>query len=156
MSCCSLLLRIPPKFAAFNIQPIKHIPSSSGSFDAGRRRTCFSCKSQLTDLAPATTAVYGALLLGGGLFAFNKSGSKGSLSGGLTGAALMATAYALMQAQETKAIGDALGFGSALLFSCVFGIRFAATRKLVLAGPLLVLSIAALLVCIFAYVQDSM
>nr|KJB17310.1 hypothetical protein B456_003G072100 [Gossypium raimondii] len=55
------------------------------------------------------------------LLSVTKSGSKGSLFGGLTGAALMASAYYLMQSTETKAIGDALGFGSAFLFSCVFG-----------------------------------
>ncbi|KAK4769423.1 hypothetical protein SAY86_027573 [Trapa natans] len=96
------------------------------------------CRSQLTELAPATSAVYGSLLLGGGLFAYLRSGSKGSLAGGLTGAALMAVAYYLMQSPETKAYGDALGFGSALLFSSVFGIRMAATRKLTPSGPLLV------------------
>lgn len=30
-------------------------------------------------------------------------------------------AYYLMQSPETKVIGDALGFGSAFLFSAVFG-----------------------------------
>uniref|UniRef100_A0A6M2F3Z8 Uncharacterized protein n=1 Tax=Populus davidiana TaxID=266767 RepID=A0A6M2F3Z8_9ROSI len=69
------------------------------------------------------SAAYGVILLGGGLFAFGKSGSKGSLFGGLTGAALMGTAYFLMQAPETKAIGDSLGFGSAFLFSSVFASR---------------------------------
>uniref|UniRef100_A0A2P2K1D6 Receptor protein kinase n=1 Tax=Rhizophora mucronata TaxID=61149 RepID=A0A2P2K1D6_RHIMU len=80
-----------------------------------------SCKCHVADAASATSAAYGALLLGGGLFAFDKSKSKGSLLGGLTGATLMATSYFLMQAQETKAIGDAVGFGSAFLFSSVFG-----------------------------------
>ncbi|KAL5764401.1 hypothetical protein ACOSP7_016764 [Xanthoceras sorbifolium] len=123
---------------------------------SSRRRLC--CTSQLTlaELAPATSSAYGILLVGGGLFAFAKSGSKGSLFGGLTGAALMASAYFLMQAPENKAIGDALGFGSAFLFSSVFGIRLAATRKLVPAGPLLGLSLFALAVFISAYMQDSL
>ncbi|KAK1565775.1 hypothetical protein Q3G72_034704 [Acer saccharum] len=123
---------------------------------SSRRRLC--CKSQLAlaELAPATSAAYGILLLGGGLFAFTKSGSKGSLFGGLTGATLMASAYFLMQAPENKAIGDALGFGSTFLFSSVFGIRLAATRKLVPAGPLLGLSLCALAVFISAYMQDSL
>ncbi|XP_012086587.1 protein FATTY ACID EXPORT 4, chloroplastic isoform X2 [Jatropha curcas] len=86
----------------------------------------------------------------------NKSRSKGSLFGGLTGAALMATAYILMQGQETKAVGDALAFGSAFLFSCVFGIRLAATRKLTPAGPLLALSICSLAVFVSSYFKDSL
>ncbi|MBA0552128.1 hypothetical protein Golob_022967 [Gossypium lobatum] len=90
------------------------------------------------------------------LLSVTKSGSKGSLFGGLTGAALMASAYYLMQSTETKAIGDALGFGSAFLFSCVFGIRLAATRKPIPAGPLLGLSICALVVFTSAYLQDRL
>lgn len=120
-----------------------------------RGRAGFCCKSQLAELAPTTSAAYGLLLLGGGLFAFTRSGSKGSLFGGLTGAALMASAYVLMQAPETKSIGDALGFGSALLFSSVFGIRLAATRKPIPAGPLLGLSICALAVFTVAYLQNN-
>ncbi|KAG4207601.1 hypothetical protein ERO13_A03G078700v2 [Gossypium hirsutum] len=120
------------------------------------RTTLFRCKSQLQDFAPLTSAAYGTLLFSGGLFAFTKSGSKGSLFGGLTGAALMASAYYLMQSTETKAIGDALGFGAAFLFSCVFGIRLAATRKPIPAGPLLGLSICALVVFTSAYLQDRL
>ncbi|XP_021900341.1 protein FATTY ACID EXPORT 4, chloroplastic [Carica papaya] len=120
-----------------------------------RGRGGFCCKSQLAELAPATSAAYGLMLLGGGLFAFTKSGSKGSLFGGLTGGALMTSAYVLMQAPETKAIGDALGFGSAFLFSFVFGIRLAATRKPIPAGLLLGLSLCALTVFSVAYLQDN-
>ncbi|XP_050151885.1 protein FATTY ACID EXPORT 4, chloroplastic [Malus sylvestris] len=115
----------------------------------------FSCTSQLAEMAPATSAVYGFLLLSGGFFAFSRTGSKGSLIGGVSGAALMATAYYLLQTPETKAIGDALGFGSAFLFAAVFGIRLAATRKLAPAGPLLALSLSALAVFISAYLKDS-
>ncbi|MBA0794238.1 hypothetical protein Gohar_018588 [Gossypium harknessii] len=75
----------------------------------------------------------------------------------------MVGAYYLMQSTETKAIGDALGFGSAFLFSCVFayvvttiGIRLAATRKPIPAGPLLGLSICALVVFTSAYLQDRL
>ncbi|KAF5477922.1 hypothetical protein F2P56_004528, partial [Juglans regia] len=120
-----------------------------------RSRSIFRCSSQLAELGPATSAAYGFLLLGGGLFAYAKSGSKGSLFGGFTVAALMASAYFLMQGPDTKAIGDAVGFGSAFLFSSVFAIRLAATRKLIPSGPLLGLSIGALAVFISAYLQDS-
>ncbi|XP_011625188.1 protein FATTY ACID EXPORT 4, chloroplastic isoform X2 [Amborella trichopoda] len=79
------------------------------------------CIAQLSELAPAASAVYGTLLLGGGLFAYTRSGSKGSFIGGVSGGILMATAYFLMQVPETRIVADALGFGSALLFSAVFG-----------------------------------
>ncbi|KAJ6887211.1 protein FATTY ACID EXPORT 4 [Populus alba x Populus x berolinensis] len=138
MSCSFLL--IPTRFptlSSYNKDIISATLLGFSSFSClrnGRRSnssaTCISkrrrlgCKCQLADLAPVTSAAYGVILLGGGLFAFGKSGSKGSLFGGLTGAALMGTAYFLMQAPETKAIGDSLGFGSAFLFSSVFGKSF--------------------------------
>ncbi|KAI5066415.1 hypothetical protein GOP47_0019039 [Adiantum capillus-veneris] len=43
----------------------------------------------LSELTPTVAAVYGSLLLGGGLFAYTRSSSKGSLLGGLSGGALM-------------------------------------------------------------------
>ncbi|KAJ8768442.1 hypothetical protein K2173_021595 [Erythroxylum novogranatense] len=168
---CSLTLispRLPPRCWALNHQDqsqnsfnkvsatsaLRIVKVSNFKFDVPSRRS-HSCKSKLADLATATSAAYGVILLSGGLFAFNRSGSKGSLGGGLTGAAVLATAYFLMQSQETKAIGDALGFGSAFLFSAVFGIRLAATKKFVPAGPLLLLSVGALAVFTAAYLQDS-
>uniref|UniRef100_M4EGS4 Uncharacterized protein n=1 Tax=Brassica campestris TaxID=3711 RepID=M4EGS4_BRACM len=56
-----------------------------------RRGNGLCCKAELSELAPAVSAGYGVLLLGGGLFAYSKSGSKGSLFGGLTGSVLMAS-----------------------------------------------------------------
>ncbi|KAM4122958.1 hypothetical protein ACB094_01G123400 [Castanea mollissima] len=129
---------------------------SKSKASSSSSRIIFRCNSQLADLAPATSAAYGLLLLGGGLFAYTKSGSKGSLFGGTSGAALMASAYFLMQVPDTKAIGDAVGFGSSFLFSSVFGIRLAATRKLTPAGPLLGLSICALAVFTSAYLRDKL
>lgn len=131
-------------------QRLSSFPSSSRSF------TSHLCKSQLVqDFAPAASAGYAVLLLGGGLFAYNKSGSKGSLFGGLTGATLMSIAYYLMQAPETKEIGDALAFGASLLFAFIFGIRLAATRKVIPAGFLLGVSISLMAVTFSAYLQDK-
>ncbi|XP_047315693.1 protein FATTY ACID EXPORT 4, chloroplastic [Impatiens glandulifera] len=125
---------------------------SVGSRD--KRLLC--CKSQLTsDLAPAVSAVYGTLLLTGGLFAYTKSGSKGSLFGGLTGGSLMAIVYVLSQSPETKQIGYALGFGSSLLFASIFGIRLAATRKIVPSGLLLAISTGALAVFVLANMEGT-
>ncbi|PWA58509.1 TMEM14 family [Artemisia annua] len=114
------------------------------------------CKSQLVqDFAPVASAGYAVLLLGGGLFAYNKSGSKGSLFGGLTGAVLMSAAYYLMQSPETKELGDALAFGASLLFALVFGIRFAATGKVMPAGFLLAVSMSLTALTFSAYLQDK-
>lgn len=114
------------------------------------------CNAQLlADFAPAASVAYGTLLLGGGAFAYSRSGSKGSIIGGLSGALLMAAAFYLMQSPDTKLAGDAIGFGSAFLFSSVFGIRLAATRKAFPSGLLLLLSIAALSVFYSAYMQDQ-
>lgn len=117
----------------------------------------FHCRSHLSseEIAPVASATYGVLLLGGGLFAYTRTESKGSLLGGLTGAALMGAAYFLMLAPDTKDLGEALAFGSALLFSSVFGIRLAATRKIVPAGPLLALSLGALVLFLSAYLQET-
>ncbi|KAJ0431288.1 putative TMEM14 family protein [Helianthus annuus] len=121
-----------------------------------RLNTSHVCKCQLVqDFAPIASAGYAVLLLGGGVFAYNKSGSKGSLFGGLTGATLMSVAYYLMQASDTKELGDALAFGASLLFAFVFGIRFAATRKVVPAGLLLVISIGLTALTLSAYLQDK-
>ncbi|KQJ84166.1 protein FATTY ACID EXPORT 4, chloroplastic [Brachypodium distachyon] len=121
----------------------------------GRRRRAFLRCAAVSELAPAASAAYGALLLGGGALAYARSGSKGSIFGGLTGSALMAATYYLMQSPETKAIGDAVGFGSAFLFACVFGIRLYNTRKLVPSGLLLALSFGSLGVFYSAYLQDK-
>ncbi|KAJ0665984.1 putative TMEM14 family protein [Helianthus annuus] len=128
---------------------LKQLPSS-------RLNTSHVCKCQVVqDFAPIASAGYAVLLLGGGVFAYNKSGSKGSLFGGLTGATLMSLAYYLMQASDTKELGDALAFGASLLFAFVFGIRFAATRKVVPAGLLLVISIGLTALTLSAYLQDK-
>lgn len=116
----------PPKFhLEWKDKTFSSISSAStGSSRAKTRRwvsvsTNFCCNSLLADLGPPTSVAYGALLLGGGVFACNlssflfhkvyrilcaeeirlfcilravtRSGSKGSLFGGFTGAALMAT-----------------------------------------------------------------
>ncbi|KAG6528188.1 hypothetical protein ZIOFF_010338 [Zingiber officinale] len=122
----------------------------------GKRKSGLVCRAQLLgDLAPVTSAAYGTLLLGGGIFAYARSGSKGSILGGISGASLMTIAYYLMQSPETEEIGTAIGFASAFLFSSVFGIRLAATRKFIPSGLLLSLSVGALAVFLSAYMQTK-
>ncbi|KFK45061.1 hypothetical protein AALP_AA1G338700 [Arabis alpina] len=121
-----------------------------------RRGYGLCCKAELSELAPAVSATYGALLLGGGLFAYSKSGSKGSLFGGLTGSVLMASAYFLTKSPETRVLGDTVGLGAAFLFSSVFGYRLVSTQKPVPAGPLLLLSVGMLTFFVMAYMHDSL
>uniref|UniRef100_A0A0E0KU93 Uncharacterized protein n=1 Tax=Oryza punctata TaxID=4537 RepID=A0A0E0KU93_ORYPU len=144
-----LLLHYPA--AAIRSLPSPPRPNAPGR---SRRRALLRCAA-VSEFAPAASAAYGALLLGGGAFAYVRSGSKGSIFGGLSGSALMGIAYYLMQSPDTKAIGDAVGFGSAFLFASVFGIRLYNSRKLMPSGLLLVLSLVALSVFYSAYLQDK-
>eukprot|EP00897_Mesotaenium_endlicherianum_P005060 jgi/Mesen1/4582/ME000232S03839 len=59
--------------------------------------------------------------------------------------------YALLQNPEMSSNGEALGFGTSLLFTSLFAIRLAATKKPFPAGPLLALSAAATAVYASAY-----
>uniref|UniRef100_A0A0D9W8H1 Uncharacterized protein n=1 Tax=Leersia perrieri TaxID=77586 RepID=A0A0D9W8H1_9ORYZ len=147
-----LLLHHPP--GALRCLPSPPRADTVARPGRSRRRALLRC-SAVSELTPAASAAYGALLLGGGAFAYVRSGSKGSIYGGLSGSALMGIAYYLMQSPDTKAIGDAVGFGSAFLFACVFGIRLYNSRKLVPSGLLLVLSLGALGVFYSAYLQDK-
>nr|GEU90697.1 protein fatty acid export 4, chloroplastic [Tanacetum cinerariifolium] len=67
----------------------------------------------------------------------------------------MSAAYYLMQSPETKELGDALAFGASLLFALVFGIRFAATGKVMPAGFLLAVSMSLTALTFSAYLQDK-
>lgn len=87
------------------------------------------------------------------MFAYLRTASKGSLGGGITGGALLATTYYLLQSPQTEEFGEALGFGTALLFAAVFGIRLLATKKPVPAGPLLLISGTAAAVFASGYFQ---
>lgn len=55
---------------------------------------------------------------------------------------------------ETKEFGDAIGFGTALVFVALFGIRLAATKKIFPGVPLLLFSIIASAIFVGAYLQD--
>ncbi|XP_002985108.2 protein FATTY ACID EXPORT 4, chloroplastic [Selaginella moellendorffii] len=116
-----------------------------------RRIDVLRCRAGLEEIAPATAAAYGLTLLSGGFFAYSRTGSKGSLVGGLTGGIAFAVAYLLMLNPDTKDLANAIGFGVAFLFIAVFGIRLAATRQPIPSGLLLAISIAASVVFVNAY-----
>eukprot|EP00245_Coleochaete_scutata_P010956 TRINITY_DN3960_c0_g1_i2.p1 TRINITY_DN3960_c0_g1~~TRINITY_DN3960_c0_g1_i2.p1 ORF type:complete len:184 (-),score=28.77 TRINITY_DN3960_c0_g1_i2:710-1261(-) len=114
------------------------------------RSSVLRCQAAL-DTSAITAAVYGTALLGGGLSAYLRTGSKGSLGGGVTGGVLLGVSFLLIQDPEKASLGYALAFGSALLFASVFGIRLFATGKAFPAGPLLAASLAASLIFASAY-----
>ncbi|CAH8392471.1 unnamed protein product [Eruca vesicaria subsp. sativa] len=162
-SSFALTLHIPSVVSVRNTKLLGRSVKDCGRNRSGlaklsrsRRGYGVCCKAELSELAPAVSAGYGVLLLGGGLFAYSKSGSKGSLFGGLTGSVLMSSAYFLTKSPETRVLGDTIGLASAFLFSSVFGFRLASSRKPVPAGPLLLLSIAMLSFFVMAYMHDSL
>ncbi|ESQ33464.1 hypothetical protein EUTSA_v10008954mg [Eutrema salsugineum] len=164
MSSYALMLHIPSVVSVRNTKLGRSVSDCGRNWSGltklsekskSKRGYGLSCKAELSKLAPAVSAGYGVLLLGGGLFAYTKSGSKGSLFGGLTGAVLMAAAYFLIKSPKTRVLGYTIGLGSAFLFSFFFGFRFASSRKLVPAGPLLLLSIGMLAFFVMAYMQHS-
>ncbi|XP_024372526.1 protein FATTY ACID EXPORT 4, chloroplastic [Physcomitrium patens] len=109
--------------------------------------------ASLNDYAPLTAAVYGASLLGGGLYAYTRTGSTSSLGGGITGGIALGVAFFLMQVPETRDLGEAVGFGAAVLFAAIFAIRLASTGKPVPSGPLLGLSAATSVIFALSYLE---
>ncbi|KAL5213750.1 hypothetical protein ABZP36_002902 [Zizania latifolia] len=83
----SLLLH--PPTAALRSLPSLLRPNLVARLGRRRGRTALLRCAAVSEVAPAASAVYGALLLGGGAFAYVRSGSKGSIYGGLSGSALM-------------------------------------------------------------------
>jgi len=110
-------------------------------------------RASVSEYAPLAAILYGASLLGGGLYAYTKTGSTGSLGGGVTGGIALGVAFFLMQVPETQDLGQAVGFGAAVLFAAVFAIRLASTGKPIPSVPLLGLSAATSLVFALSYLQ---
>ncbi|CAI7770699.1 unnamed protein product [Closterium sp. NIES-54] len=117
----------------------------------GGRGGAMAATAGLGDAAGLTAAAYGATLLFGGLFGYSRSGCKYSLGGALTAAALFATAFYLMQSAQTESLGNALGFGSGLLFCALFAVRHFLPGKAMPTGPLFAWSAAATAVFASAY-----
>ncbi|KAH8946999.1 hypothetical protein BDL97_11G016700 [Sphagnum fallax] len=145
-------------FRGERVAVVKVVSSGSSSRTAKKKNKDHSCGSitaelSLVEYAPLTAAVYGAAILGGGLFAYTRSGSKYSLGGGLLGGASLGVAYLLMQTPETRELGEAVGFGVGVLLATLFAIRLVSTGKLIPAVPLLGLSTAASLVFAVSYLQ---
>ncbi|GBG60834.1 hypothetical protein CBR_g15957 [Chara braunii] len=92
------------------------------------------------DLAPITSAVYGATMGVAGTFAFLKFGSKYSIIAGLSSGSLLALSYWLMQNPDSQSQGEALAFGVSVLLAAVFGLRYFNTKKPLPALPLFAVS----------------
>lgn len=82
-----------------------------------------------------------------------RTGSTSSLGGGITGGIALGVAFFLMQVPETRDLGEAVGFGAAVLFAAIFAIRLASTGKPVPSGPLLGLSAATSVIFALSYLE---
>ncbi|MBI4584209.1 MAG: TMEM14 family protein [Planctomycetes bacterium] len=102
----------------------------------------------MTDFAAAVTLVYGALVFLGGIVGYLKAKSKASLvSGGIFGLALAADGIAgLVGWSYFPRVGAIL----AAVLLAFFGFRYARKKKIMPAGFLAALSLAALLVDVLA------
>ena len=90
--------------------------------------------------------VYGVVVALGGGMGYLKARSKISLISGLASGAFLVVAGIVVRQNPTLGLG--LGAGIALLLLGVFAKRLLSTRKLMPAGPMLVLGVGALIVCL--------
>ncbi|MGH9362954.1 MAG: TMEM14 family protein [Thermoanaerobaculia bacterium] len=103
--------------------------------------------------AALATLVYGGLVLLGGLIGYLKAKSRPSLIlGGLFGLALVASGLAGLEGWGRAPQAGAALAGFLLLF---FGLRFLRKKKLLPAGMLAALSLAALLVNVAAIIAST-
>ena len=94
--------------------------------------------------------VYGVLLLVGGLMG-RRAGSKVSLiAGGVSGVALL---LAALVTTTNAGVGLWSGVAIGILLAVVFAGRTAQTRKLMPSGMLLVVSLVALVLLLYAALQ---
>lgn len=92
-------------------------------------------------------AIYGALVLVGGLMGFKKAGSMASLiMGGVSGLLLLATSYGLYQGHSWA---QTAAFALPLLLTLFFLYRFSLSYAFMPAGLMVVLGIATLLLMYF-------
>ena len=90
--------------------------------------------------------IYGLVVALGGGMGYRKARSKISLMSGLASGALLIAAGIVVK--QNPKLGLGLGVGIALVLLGVFAKRLFITRKLMPAGPMLVLGIGALVVCL--------
>lgn len=98
-------------------------------------------------------AIYGILMLAGGIFGFVKAGSKASLAMGIISGILIFAGVALLGSAYTT--GRAVITFTSFILSGVFGIRFFRTGKFMPSGMLLVLSLAASFLAVQLFVSGG-
>lgn len=90
--------------------------------------------------AQISLVIYAIAMALGGIAGFLKARSKASLIAGIVSALVLVGAYVLSQSDLKN--GLLLGVGVTSVLSLVFAIRIAKTKKLIPAGPLLILTIS--------------
>ena len=90
--------------------------------------------------------VYGLVVALGGGIGYLKAKSKISLISGIVSGVLLLVAWYL--AGRNPVLGLGLGLALAVVLLVVFAKRLMSTRKLMPAGPMLVLAMGALVLCL--------
>jgi|WetSurMetagenome_2_1015567.scaffolds.fasta_scaffold136732_2 uncharacterized membrane protein (UPF0136 family) len=92
--------------------------------------------------------IYGLLVAAGGYLGFRKAGSRASLAGGLRAGAAVVIASVLALSGARPGFWLVLLFSSAL--TIFFAYRLIKTRKPMPSVPMIALSVAAALLCVWA------
>ncbi len=92
--------------------------------------------------------LYGLLVAGGGILGYRRAASRASLRGGLRAGAAIVIASVLALSGERAGFWLVLVFAAAL--AIFFAYRLAKTRKAMPGVPMIVLSLAAALLCLWS------
>jgi uncharacterized membrane protein (UPF0136 family) len=92
--------------------------------------------------------LYGLLVVGGGILGYRRAGSRASLAGGYrAGAAIVIASVLALSGARAGFWLDLIFAGALAIF---FAYRLVKTRKAMPGAPMIVLSLAAVLVCLWA------
>ena len=105
----------------------------------------------MSTLAGGVILAYAAILIAGGFAGWRLSGSRISLTAGLTSAAMLAIAYRL--ALSYLLVGYLLAVLISLGLTVMFGLRFRKTKKVMPAG--MMLAVSAIVLAILGWLTAS-
>ncbi|HEY3129043.1 MAG TPA: TMEM14 family protein [Acidobacteriota bacterium] len=90
------------------------------------------------------TAIFGAMVLGGGIFGYTKARSRISLLSGIACGGLLI--YAAFLIRENRYSGVLVALTVSVLLAAIFSLRWMKTKKFLPSGLLLILSLMELIV----------
>lgn len=97
------------------------------------------------------TAVYGMLLLIGGVIGFAKTGSEISLFSGLIASLILCGSTTLMV--KHNPLGNKIAVGATCVLLLLFGYRYLLTHKFMPAGLMIILSAIVLWILLRSYAK---